>query len=112
MQRGGEGVHATDWLIYVGTHWTPDDFVEQALQCPHPYAQQARVPDRTLRAIFRVLTTGVKATEERRNSELKRMAELAKVTDGEESDVEKMAMEASAAAAVPAARLRSLADPP
>ena len=69
--------------ITVGVHWTQAEFLERALWVEHPFMGQAEVPDRTRRAIFEALTTGVQDTTKRRKAQLRKWVEGAAKEMGE-----------------------------
>jgi len=66
--------------VRAGVPWTPGEFTEQACAVSHPFSRQAAAPDRSLKAIFDVLTLGPEGIREKRRKTLaywgKRAAEL------------------------------------
>jgi len=85
MREGGYDKNAAE--VHLGLPWTPTEFIDQARQLEHPFAKQAVVPDRSLRAIFHVLTKGPKGIAEVRRKELERWTRRAKELDGTERNL-------------------------
>ena len=56
IPEGGSGDQPG--VLAMAVPWPVRRFYEQARLCPHPFARAPRLPDRTLRAVFAVLTQG------------------------------------------------------
>ncbi len=68
-------------------HWTPEQFIDQALMLDHPFNRQVTANDRVARAIFWILTTGSKGVVEYRRAFLEKWSRRAKELEAREEEI-------------------------
>ena len=85
--RGEYGEHGSIYSGTYGTHWTKDEFVDQALRAKHPMDGRSKVPQRVAQVLHDQATKGKLWLIQFRLSQLKKYKDIAESQIQKESEL-------------------------
>lgn len=83
----GPGSGCKTWQITVGIHWTPSQFVDEAMTLVHPFDRTIRVPPSVAEAVSWAARVGPHEVVAYREREMERIKRLAKTLEPKEIQV-------------------------